>query len=251
MVELCVMAACVAVCAALLLPVLHAAQEEAKIVSCADNLKRIGLAEITYQDQNNGYFTPTAMPNYRPTWTFKEKTFQSKGVAKWPFYLLSTGMVDASSKTGGMLPAEFHCPIRRQSRFSSFEYDGFAHLDYGMNYAFSPVESNGLYQHVVQVEKPAAQIIFGDAKQLSWPDDTGNYAIPCRVNVKGTWGKPETLTKMDENVFLGHGGGHFAYVDGHVAFIEVKAGNTEEGRMAFWKETYCGELNAWCVRKFK
>ena len=58
----------------------------------------------------------------------------------------------------------------------------------------------------------------------------------------------DTLSKMDENVFLGHGGAHVSYTDGHVEMISVKAGNTLEGRQEFWQNTYCGKKNLWYGR---
>ena len=246
--ELCVIVALITVIAAVLMPALNASQNGAQGMLCSDNLKKLGQVQQAYLEANDDYFTPTMDTSFKPTMTVNGQKSTSKSFAKWPYFLLTTKQLQVGGSDGWALPREFHCPARSKSQFSSFQYDCYAKLDYGMNYAFCSAENNGLYQNIAQLEDPAAVIMFADSKQISWPNDTGSFQIPCRLNKFGAWGKIDTLSKMDENVFLGHGGAHVSYTDGHVEMIAVKAGNTPEGRKEFWQNTYCGKKNLWYGR---
>jgi len=64
LIELLVVIAIIAILAALLLPVLSAAQNRAKAIGCADNNKQIGLAISMYVNDNNGFFPPLNQYNF-------------------------------------------------------------------------------------------------------------------------------------------------------------------------------------------
>ncbi|MBE6366283.1 MAG: hypothetical protein E7052_00020 [Lentisphaerae bacterium] len=246
--ELSVVIGLTAMIATVLAPAISASQQGAKGMLCSDNLKKLGQLQQAYLESNDDFFTPAMDTSFKPTLTVNGQKSTSKSFAKWPYFILTTQKTATTGADGWALPQEFHCPARSKSQFSSFQYDCYAKLDYGMNYAFSPAKLNGLYQNIAQVEDPATLIMFADAKQISWPNDTGSYQIPCRLNKFGAWGKLDVLAKMDENVFLGHGGAHVSYTDGHVEMIPVKAGNTLEGRQEFWQNTYLGKKNLWYGR---
>jgi prepilin-type N-terminal cleavage/methylation domain-containing protein len=65
--ELLVVIAIIAIIAGILLPVIFQAQETARMRSCAENLKQLGMAYRLYLDDNNGFAVPHYDGDYDKT----------------------------------------------------------------------------------------------------------------------------------------------------------------------------------------
>jgi prepilin-type N-terminal cleavage/methylation domain-containing protein len=102
LIELLVVIAIIAILAAILLPVLSAAQERAHRVTCLNGLKQIGGAIQMFADEHNDQ-----MPG--PTWQGLYEEYDNQDISRLPFYLygyLALPQPSATPQKAGLM----RCP---------------------------------------------------------------------------------------------------------------------------------------------
>ena len=129
LIELLVVIAIIAILAAMLLPALSAARENARAISCTNKLKQVGYCIAFYNDAHEGYFPPT--------YSWSMSVLRNLG---WPSILMAEGMAADANKQTSM----FKCDSNEFDHYAGFnltpdgkEFTG----NYSINSCASPFES--------------------------------------------------------------------------------------------------------------
>ena len=218
LIELLVVIAIIAILAAMLLPALNQARERGNAISCTDNLKQLGMSNLLYCSNNNGFFAPYAAFSGRATrpdtyslwWGGTEDggdttKFNEDGYLS-PYLSNSKGVL--LCKSG--LP---YVDLSPDGTGGSYGYNangvggiGYQLLSRGKS--STPTDKYGFSVKDTQVRKPSELIMFGDTVNAGGMGTVSELKAIDRI-----YG-PDSYSYIH---FRHSGLANIAWVDGHVS----------------------------------
>lgn len=191
LVELLIVIAIISILASMLLPALQKAKANAKTISCAGNLKQIGLCLMNYSTDYNDYIVPNIQANWalnggRPFWN---EGLEEGGYMKRDMLLCSAmPLIDI---TGGNWPCYIH---------------------YGKNQRLEA--TTGHSPKVTQLATPSSLLYVLDCARNPAPSTkpTGFYRFFSSASDNTDFGHPTARHNRGVNNL---------WCDGHVDYVKV------------------------------
>ena len=216
LIELLVVIAIIAILAAILFPVFAQAREKARAISCASNLRQLGIAYMQY-NQDYDEYTPIVSKQKLPG------GINGSGYVQTWYMLLQPYAKSVKL---------FVCPDRTQPSTANGCDDNFYNNDVCLGYGYNDgVVSDGGYgligaqitdingkalrpgRNIAQFDSPANMVAFGDTY------DNPGYSVAMDNILAGTLPVTTGTSSLRHNQRF-----NFCFVDGHVKSIPFQAG---------------------------
>jgi prepilin-type N-terminal cleavage/methylation domain-containing protein/prepilin-type processing-associated H-X9-DG protein len=208
LIELLVVISIIAVLAAMLLPAVGLVRDAARMSNCGSNLRQVGVASLTYAEENDGLLCPSRL-NYNPgTGWLTDCYFSGRFLGQ---YL--PGCENIGATEDAPVRSVLHCPVDPRTTWVSYGMN----MTYHLEITGAPWDSRA----ISRVPTAANMVLIIDAVSARWYPGGGNppampSANPALVATNAlSWTLGAADSRFDWTP-RHRRGANLAFADGHV-----------------------------------